>query len=43
MQPVVRLSGMVIWGGVDVQTRLPGESEKQYKRRRREERRRLDR
>jgi hypothetical protein len=39
-QPVLRLNGFVIWGGVDVQTRFPGESEKQYKRRRKEERRR---
>ncbi len=38
-QPVLRLSGMAIWGGVEVQTRLPGESAKAYKRRRRDERR----
>jgi hypothetical protein len=39
--PVLRLSGFALWGGVDVQTRLVGETEKAYKRRRREERRGL--
>jgi hypothetical protein len=32
--PVLRLSGLVIMGGVGTQTRLPGESEKEAKRRR---------
>jgi len=37
--PVVRLSGIAIFGGVEAQTRFPGESARDYKRRRREERR----
>jgi hypothetical protein len=37
--PVVRLSGMAFFGGVEAQTRFPGESTRDYKRRRREERR----
>ena len=39
--PVVRLSGMAVFGGVEAQTRFPGESTRDYKRRRREERRLL--
>ena len=39
-QPVLRINGMAIWGGVEVQTRLRGESAKAYKRRRKEEERR---
>jgi hypothetical protein len=35
--PVLRLSGLVIMGGVGTQTRLPGESEKEAKRRRKRE------
>jgi hypothetical protein len=37
--PLVRLSGMAVFGGVEAQTRYPGESARDYKRRRREERR----
>jgi hypothetical protein len=42
-QPVVRLSGLAIWGGVEAQVRLPGETEKAYRKRRRQERRLLGR
>jgi hypothetical protein len=42
-QPVVRLSGLAIWGGVDAQVRLPGETQKAYRKRRRQERRLLGR
>lgn len=38
--PVLRLSGLVIMGGVETQTRLPGETEKEAKRRRKRERNR---
>jgi hypothetical protein len=37
---VVRLSGIAMFGGVETQTRLVGESTRDYKRRRREEKRR---
>ena len=38
--PVLRLSGIAIFGGVEAQTRYPGESARDHKRRRREERKR---
>ena len=40
VQPILRLSGFCMWGGVEVQTRFPGESTRAYKRRRKEERKR---
>ena len=42
-QPVVRLGGLAFWGGVDAQVRLPGETQKAYRKRRRQERRLLGR
>ncbi|HEU4630246.1 MAG TPA: DUF1707 domain-containing protein [Gemmatimonadaceae bacterium] len=42
-QPVVRLTGLAVWGGVEAQVRLPGETEKAYRKRRRQERRLLGR
>lgn len=46
LNPVIRLSGLVILGGVETKTRLPGESEKERKirlRREREARRKRER
>ncbi len=40
-RPVLRVSGFVIMGGVAVETRLPGESERDAHRRRRRERKQL--
>ena len=40
---VLRLSGIAVLGGVEAQTRYPGESARDYKRRRREERKRRQR
>jgi hypothetical protein len=37
--PVLRVSGLAIMGGVETETRLPGESAKEAKRRRRKQRR----
>ena len=37
--PLLRIRGFVIMGGVDVETGLPGESEKEARKRRRRERR----
>jgi hypothetical protein len=42
-RPVLRVGGLAVMGGVSVQTRLPGESERGGHRRRRHERRALDR
>ncbi len=39
--PTLRIRGFALMGGVDVKTRLPGESERDARRREREERRRL--
>lgn len=39
--PVLRVDGFVFMGGVDVQVRYPGETQKDMQRRQREERRRL--
>jgi hypothetical protein len=41
--PVLRIRGFCLMGGVDIVTRLPGESAKDAKRRRRDEQRRLQR
>lgn len=37
-RPVLRVRGLVIWGGVSIETRLQGESHRDAKRRRRRER-----
>jgi hypothetical protein len=40
-RPVLRVSGFVLMGGVAVETRLPGEGERDARRRRRRERKQL--
>jgi hypothetical protein len=39
-EPVLRITGYAVMGGVDIDVRLPGESAGQARRRRRKERRR---
>lgn len=37
-RPILRITGLAVWGGVHIETRLPGESESDAHRREREQR-----